>query len=232
MWRPALLLLWLAFSRTATTSLERTNCYKMWAITPRCFFSRYLLRVAINSVLVYSRRTFSRWSRPTKGNRWSCSCTTYRQIPAGRWWSHPTERGAGRAGMCTRTKAPASFNSHRINTPESAWHHFACMNSSLVTSYLTLSLKYSCSRFSLGCGIGYGYLHRIPAQPAASTARPAPSAAAPPVPSPEENPPVNLPAHGFTEVRLNLHFTSVTIRSLTSGNNPIWDDRHFPKCVV
>eukprot|EP00066_Takifugu_rubripes_P026295 XP_011615561.1 PREDICTED: Golgi reassembly-stacking protein 1 isoform X1 [Takifugu rubripes] len=55
---------------------------------------------------------------------------------------------------------------------------------------------------SLGCGIGYGYLHRIPAQPAAPTARPAPSAAAPPVPSPKENPPVNLPAHGFTEAPL------------------------------
>lgn len=112
MWRPALLLLWPAFSRTATTSLERTNCCKTWAITPRCFFSPYLLSLATNSVLVYSRRTFSRWSRPTKGNRWSCSCTTHRRMPAGRWWSHQTEPGVGRAGMCTRTKAPASFNSH------------------------------------------------------------------------------------------------------------------------
>lgn len=55
---------------------------------------------------------------------------------------------------------------------------------------------------SLGCGIGYGYLHRIPAQPAASPAHPAPSAAAPSAPSPEEKPPVNLPAHGFTEAPL------------------------------
>lgn len=60
--------------------------------------------------------------------------------------------------------------------------------------------------FSLGCGIGYGYLHRIPAQPAASPAHPTPSAAAPSVPSPEEKPPVNQPAHGFTEVKLTFHF--------------------------
>ncbi|CAF97675.1 unnamed protein product, partial [Tetraodon nigroviridis] len=46
---------------------------------------------------------------------------------------------------------------------------------------------------SLGCGIGYGYLHRIPAQPAASPTYPAPSAAAPFVPPPEEKPPVDLP---------------------------------------
>lgn len=117
--------------------------------------------------------------------------------------------------MCTRTKAPASFNSHRINTLQSLHGTILVeINSSFVTSYLILSLKYLCSRFSLGCGIGYGYLHRIPAQPAAPTARPAPSAAAPAVPSPEENLPVNLPAHGFTEVRLNLHLTSVTISSL------------------
>ncbi|XP_062260407.1 Golgi reassembly-stacking protein 1a [Platichthys flesus] len=48
---------------------------------------------------------------------------------------------------------------------------------------------------SLGCGIGYGYLHRIPANPDISTAKP-------PIPVPEENPSPTLPAHGFTEAPL------------------------------
>lgn len=49
---------------------------------------------------------------------------------------------------------------------------------------------------SLGCGIGYGYLHRIPALPEASTAKP-------PTPVPEEEPAPELPTHGFPEVHLN-----------------------------
>lgn len=48
---------------------------------------------------------------------------------------------------------------------------------------------------SLGCGIGYGYLHRIPALTDASTAKP-------PTPVPEEEPPPELPTHGFTEAPL------------------------------
>ncbi|XP_070700633.1 Golgi reassembly-stacking protein 1-like [Pempheris klunzingeri] len=48
---------------------------------------------------------------------------------------------------------------------------------------------------SLGCGIGYGYLHRIPAQPDAPTA-------APSGPVPEMEPSPELPAHGFTEAPL------------------------------
>ncbi|XP_068197225.1 Golgi reassembly-stacking protein 1a [Antennarius striatus] len=47
---------------------------------------------------------------------------------------------------------------------------------------------------SLGCGIGYGYLHRIPAQsdpPARS-----------PSPVPQEDPPLRPPTHGFTEAPL------------------------------
>ncbi|XP_044074423.1 Golgi reassembly-stacking protein 1a isoform X2 [Siniperca chuatsi] len=48
---------------------------------------------------------------------------------------------------------------------------------------------------SLGCGIGYGYLHRIPAHPDVSTAKPS-------TPVPEEEPSPKLPAHGFTEAPL------------------------------
>ncbi|XP_040910599.1 Golgi reassembly-stacking protein 1a isoform X2 [Toxotes jaculatrix] len=48
---------------------------------------------------------------------------------------------------------------------------------------------------SLGCGIGYGYLHRIPANPDVSPAEPL-------TPVPEENPSPILPTHGFTEAPL------------------------------
>ncbi|XP_023277642.1 Golgi reassembly-stacking protein 1-like isoform X2 [Seriola lalandi dorsalis] len=48
---------------------------------------------------------------------------------------------------------------------------------------------------SLGCGIGYGYLHRIPANPNISTPKP-------PTPVPEEKPSPTLPTHGFTEAPL------------------------------
>lgn len=48
---------------------------------------------------------------------------------------------------------------------------------------------------SLGCGIGYGYLHRIPAHPDVSTEKPS-------TPLPEEEPSLHLPAHGFTEAPL------------------------------
>jgi len=51
---------------------------------------------------------------------------------------------------------------------------------------------------SLGCGIGYGYLHRIPALSDGS-------AAEPPAPVPEEEPPPELPTHGFTEVNIDSH---------------------------
>lgn len=49
---------------------------------------------------------------------------------------------------------------------------------------------------SLGCGIGYGYLHRIPANPEESTVKP-------PSPVPEEKPsPPEPPTHGYTETPL------------------------------
>ncbi|XP_071758271.1 Golgi reassembly-stacking protein 1-like isoform X1 [Centroberyx gerrardi] len=48
---------------------------------------------------------------------------------------------------------------------------------------------------SLGCGIGYGYLHRIPALPEESTATPS-------SPDPEESTSPMLPTHGFTEASL------------------------------
>ncbi|XP_018532991.1 Golgi reassembly-stacking protein 1a isoform X1 [Lates calcarifer] len=48
---------------------------------------------------------------------------------------------------------------------------------------------------SLGCGIGYGYLHRIPANPDVLTEKP-------PTPVPEEKPSPSLPTHGFTEAPL------------------------------
>ncbi|XP_057712769.1 Golgi reassembly-stacking protein 1a [Corythoichthys intestinalis] len=49
---------------------------------------------------------------------------------------------------------------------------------------------------SLGCGIGYGYLHRIPARPDVPTVK------TPVPPSPEARPPPELPNHGFTEASL------------------------------
>ncbi|XP_061151842.1 Golgi reassembly-stacking protein 1a isoform X1 [Syngnathus typhle] len=49
---------------------------------------------------------------------------------------------------------------------------------------------------SLGCGIGYGYLHRIPVHPDISTPK------TPGPPTPEEKPPPELPNHGFTEAPL------------------------------
>ncbi|XP_071347464.1 Golgi reassembly-stacking protein 1a [Trachinotus anak] len=48
---------------------------------------------------------------------------------------------------------------------------------------------------SLGCGIGYGYLHRIPANPSVSTEKPL-------TPAPQEKPSPTLPTHGFTEAPL------------------------------
>ncbi|XP_051282607.1 Golgi reassembly-stacking protein 1a [Dicentrarchus labrax] len=49
---------------------------------------------------------------------------------------------------------------------------------------------------SLGCGIGYGYLHRIPA------ANPDTPTEKPPTPVPEEEPPLKMPTHGFMEAPL------------------------------
>ncbi|KAM9322527.1 Golgi reassembly-stacking protein 1a isoform 2-T2 [Pholidichthys leucotaenia] len=49
---------------------------------------------------------------------------------------------------------------------------------------------------SLGCGIGYGYLHRIPAKPDVSAAKPSPPPAA------EEEPSPPLSTHGYTEAPL------------------------------
>lgn len=57
-----------------------------------------------------------------------------------------------------------------------------------------------CFACSLGCGIGFGYLHRIPAQPDVSLPAPAP-ALAPAVPN--EEPPLEIPTHGYTEVNLD-----------------------------
>lgn len=48
---------------------------------------------------------------------------------------------------------------------------------------------------SLGCGIGYGYLHRIPAQPDTSMVKSS-------TPVPEEEPSPRLPSHGFMETPL------------------------------
>lgn len=54
---------------------------------------------------------------------------------------------------------------------------------------------------SLGCGIGYGYLHRIPAHPDVMTPKP-------PTPVPVEEHSLELPelpTHGYMEVNLNPH---------------------------
>lgn len=49
---------------------------------------------------------------------------------------------------------------------------------------------------SLGCGIGFGYLHRIPAQTDVSPPAPPPPAL------PKEEPPLKIPTHGYTEAPL------------------------------
>lgn len=49
---------------------------------------------------------------------------------------------------------------------------------------------------SLGCGIGYGYLHRIPASPEVSVATTTPA------PAPEVEPPSEPSTHGYTEAPL------------------------------
>lgn len=48
---------------------------------------------------------------------------------------------------------------------------------------------------SLGCGIGYGYLHRIPVNPDKLTVTPS-------IPVPEEQPSPQLPPYGYTEAPL------------------------------
>lgn len=48
---------------------------------------------------------------------------------------------------------------------------------------------------SLGCGIGYGYLHRIPTHPDTPAKKPQ-------APVPEEEPPLEQPTHGFMETPL------------------------------
>ncbi|XP_017276396.1 Golgi reassembly-stacking protein 1a isoform X2 [Kryptolebias marmoratus] len=48
---------------------------------------------------------------------------------------------------------------------------------------------------SLGCGIGYGYLHRIPVNPDVSTVKPSSLV-------PEEKPSPQQPSHGYTEAPL------------------------------
>ena len=53
---------------------------------------------------------------------------------------------------------------------------------------------------SLGCDIGYGYLHRIPVNPNVSAAKP-------PTPVPEETAIPSMPAHGYTEVSVQALFT-------------------------
>ncbi|XP_076149580.1 Golgi reassembly-stacking protein 1a [Alosa pseudoharengus] len=63
---------------------------------------------------------------------------------------------------------------------------------------------------SLGCGIGYGYLHRIPARPSS----PQPTAS----PSVEETPASEVPTNGYTEVPLMA----------ASGLSDKSEDRCFP----
>lgn len=66
---------------------------------------------------------------------------------------------------------------------------------------------------SLGCGIGFGYLHRIPAHSGVSMA---PS----PLPVPEEQPPV-MPTHGFTEVSLYTHSLQHQLQNKWIWTSPI-----------
>ncbi|KAJ7322131.1 hypothetical protein JRQ81_018418 [Phrynocephalus forsythii] len=54
---------------------------------------------------------------------------------------------------------------------------------------------------SLGCGIGYGYLHRIPSQPAVPKKKTG-SAPPPSPPSPSGDMPPEAPANGYTETPL------------------------------
>ncbi|KAM9844728.1 Golgi reassembly-stacking protein 1a [Aulostomus maculatus] len=76
---------------------------------------------------------------------------------------------------------------------------------------------------SLGCGIGYGYLHRIPAHPDVPVEQPPP-------PPPEERPSPKPPSHGFTEAPLIapsdqsedvLDLEQVTLEQVTLEQAPL-----------
>lgn len=69
---------------------------------------------------------------------------------------------------------------------------------SFLTNSAVLFMEHFDFVLSLGCGIGYGYLHRIPADPDALTATPSTVV-------PEENPPPQQPSHGYSEVHIYLN---------------------------
>lgn len=81
-----------------------------------------------------------------------------------------------------------------------------CMNI-LIVCYKWSCVK--CFALSLGCGIGYGYLHRIPALSDVSAAKPS-------TPVPEEEPSPELPNHGFTEVNLNPHLPRLVLQLMST----------------
>ncbi|KAJ8268016.1 hypothetical protein COCON_G00131880 [Conger conger] len=70
---------------------------------------------------------------------------------------------------------------------------------------------------SLGCGIGYGYLHRIPNRPVT----PKTSTASTPSPLPEENATPGLPTNGYTEVSLMAASGQVEKAEMAMENEPV-----------
>ncbi|XP_053740275.1 Golgi reassembly-stacking protein 1-like [Synchiropus splendidus] len=76
---------------------------------------------------------------------------------------------------------------------------------------------------SLGCGIGYGYLHRIPAHPDVPTEHPS-------VPPEEETPVPQLPLHGYTETPL-MAPTSPLEEMLNSEESVLQDAPPLPPPV-
>lgn len=98
----------LACGHIPTTSLERILSWTR-SVKWRCHCCSVILCLILcvlfvffPSLLFCSQRTFSLWSRVTRGRAWSSTCTTPTPITVERWSSHPTVPGeemAGKAGF-------------------------------------------------------------------------------------------------------------------------------------
>ncbi len=78
-----------------------------------------------------------------RAKAWNSTSTTLTRTTAEKWSLHPTVPGVERAGVCVCMCETLAFSA----------------------SCLCARLTWLFSSFSLGCGIGYGYLHRIPTRP-------------------------------------------------------------------
>jgi len=138
---------------------------------------------------ICSRRTYSLWSRATRERAWSSMCTTQTPTTAERWSLCHTVRGEGRAGNTLNSPSSSTyFKTYKRLTKYTL----------MVFSWWYLKLAFP-PLLSLGCGIGYGYLHRIPTRPFEEGKK-----ISFPGGSPSE--PVSPLKDGFTEVRTDtLH---------------------------